>query len=138
MLNLNELRTFPCLNCRQIINEGMQQCRFCSAPIDFQTAAPAAEMQAKINQAYSDASFLKTAALTALVLAVLGFLPFVGLAFFITFIGVLVLLIRWQIKFGAIRTDDSEFKQARRWKNIALMLWIAALLLRFSLAGLLG
>lgn len=55
-------RTFPCPNCKEIINDSMTERRFCSTPVDRGVASLIADRQAKTNQACSDASFLKTAA----------------------------------------------------------------------------
>ena len=59
---LSQPQTFPCPNCNEIINDSMQTCRFCSAPVDPQAASAAAENQSRVNRACSDASFLRTAA----------------------------------------------------------------------------
>ena len=50
---------FPCPNCQETINTSMQVCSFCSAPIDPAAAAASAEAFARVNQACSDASYLK-------------------------------------------------------------------------------
>jgi hypothetical protein len=47
--------------------------------------------------------------------------------FLIAFIAVLVMLIRWQVKFGNLLTDDPDYKRARRSKNVALILWLTAI-----------
>jgi len=118
-----------------MINDSMKQCTFCSVPLDPAIAALVAERQEKANQAYNDASFLRTAAIS--MFAFLGFSlsPFLGgmayYGFLITFIAVLVMLIRWQVKFGNLLTDDSDYQRAKRSKNIALILWLAAIPLGF-------
>src|SRR5437667_12096634 len=48
---LPQPQTFPCPNCNEIINESMQTCRFCSAPVDPQAASAAAEIQSRVNRA---------------------------------------------------------------------------------------
>lgn len=55
-------QTFPCPNCNEVINDAMERCRYCSAPIDGRAAAEAAEVQSRVNRACSDASYLRTAA----------------------------------------------------------------------------
>src|SRR5215470_17880790 len=60
-------RTFPCPSCNQIISEGATVCRFCSAQIDPVAARLIAERQEKANQAYSDASYLRTATIALFV-----------------------------------------------------------------------
>ena len=54
-------RTFPCPNCNEIINDSMTECRYCSVAIDPGVAQMVADRQEKANQAYSDASYLRTA-----------------------------------------------------------------------------
>src|SRR6266478_5243302 len=103
-------RTFRCPNCNEMINDSMQQCRFCSVPLDPGIVAWSAEAQEKANQAYSDASFLKTAAIAMFVLlglSLIPIIPFVYLGFLGTFIVVLALIIRWQAKFAGLRTSDA-------------------------------
>jgi len=52
-----QLRSFPCPKCNELINTGMDKCGFCSAPIDSAEAEAAAGVQDQVNRAYSDASF---------------------------------------------------------------------------------
>jgi len=120
-------RTFRCPNCNEMINDSMTQCRFCSVPVDPAVAQLIAERQEKANQAYSDASYLRTAAIAMYVFFGLSML----LAFFfwgllITFFVVIVLLIRWQVRFGALVTDDEDYKRARKswWISLVLLLGV--------------
>jgi hypothetical protein len=128
---LSQPQTFPCPNCNEIINDTMERCRYCSAPVDRQAAAAAAEIQSKVNRACSDASFLRTAAAAMFILLGLSLLPFISLITYIgsiiTFLVLLVLVIRWQIKFGRIQTGDPDYKRAKRLKNISLLLWLLAI-----------
>ena len=137
---LAQPQTFPCPNCKEIINDSMAHCRYCNAPVDPQAAAEAASLQSRVNQACSDASYLKTAALVMWAFLSLSFIPFVPLvswAFLFTFVAVLVMIIRWQLKFGRIKTDDPDYPRARRSKNLALLLWLGALFLNFIIRLLL-
>jgi hypothetical protein len=123
-------QTYPCPNCNEIINDAMEKCPHCSTPVDRVAAAAAAENQSKINQACSDASYLRTAAFALWVFLGLSFIPFipiVGWASLFTFVVVLVMLIRWQVKFGGIKTNDPDYPRAKRNRNLALALWLAAL-----------
>lgn len=128
---LSQPQTFPCPNCKEIINDTMERCRYCSAPVDRQAAAAAAEIQSQVNRACSDASFLRTAAAAMFILLGLSLLPFISLTtyigFIITFFVVLVMVIRWQIKFGSLQTGDADYQRARRLKNISLLLWLVAI-----------
>jgi hypothetical protein len=100
---------------------------FCSAPIDHTAAATAADAFGKINQACSDASYLKIMAGCALAFFILRFVPLFGLIGFGGFLflefAIPVMAIRWWIKFGSIKTDDPEFASA---KQAALFVAIGA------------
>ena len=129
---LAQPQTFPCPNCKEIINDSMAQCRYCDAPVDPQAAAEAAALQSRVNQACSDASYLKTAALVmwallgvSLVIPVFAFQVFLG--FVATLVVVLVLIVRWHVKFNQLRTDDPDYPHAKRSKNLAFLLWLGAL-----------
>ena len=135
-----EPQTFPCPNCKEIINATTKKCRFCGAPVDSQAAFVAGEIQGKVNRACSDASYLKAGAMVMWVLLGLSFIPFlpaVGFGFLLTFIAVLVMFIRWQVMFGSIETNDKDYPRAKRSKNLALILWLAAIPVGFVLKPLL-
>lgn len=126
-------RTFRCPNCSEMINDSMTQCRYCSVPVDPAVAALIADRQEKANQAYSDASYLRTAAVAMVVflgLNLIPFLPFVFWGFLGTFIAVIVLLIRWQIRYATLVTDDPDYKSARRswWISFAILLGVIAII----------
>lgn len=132
-------RTFPCPNCKEIINDSMTTCRFCSVAIDPGIAAHVAEQQAKANQAYSDASFLRTAAVamfTFLGLSLIPFLPFVYWGFLITFVITIVLLVKWQLRFGSLNTSDLDYQKAKKSRTVSLILLIVAVPLGFIIRPL--
>jgi len=64
------------------------------------------------------------------VLLALSVVPLISLVtylgFIITFFVVLVLMVRWQIKFGSIKTQDVDYQGAKRLRNVALVLWVVA------------
>lgn len=126
------LRTFPCPSCGEIINEKAEVCKFCSAPVDREAAVQAGELQSKVNQACSDASYLRTAAVVMFGFLAAGLLiPFFAIAywaFLVTFVVLLVLLVRWQTRFGRLQSNDPDYAKAKRSKNVGLALWLAALL----------
>jgi hypothetical protein len=126
---LAQPRTFRCPNCNEMINDSMTQCRFCSVPVDPGVAQLIADRQEKANQAYSDASYLRTAAIAMYVFFGVSMLPLLGFAFWgfiVTFVVVIVLLIRWQVRFGSLVTDDADYKRARRswWISLVLLLGV--------------
>jgi len=51
---------------------------------------------------------------------------------------VVVLLIRWQVKFGSLGTSDADYKKALRNRNFGLLLLIVAIPLGFIVRPLLG
>jgi hypothetical protein len=137
---LGQPQTFPCPECKEIINDSMARCRYCDAPVDPRAAAEAADLQAQVNQACSDASYLKTAALVMWAFLGLSFVPFIPLvswAFLVTVVAVLVLVVRWQLKFGRIKTGDPDYPVAKRSKNLAALLWLGAFFVAFVIRPLL-
>ena len=127
-------RTFRCPNCNEMINDQMSTCRYCSVPVDPGVAQLIAERQEKANQAVSDASFLRTATIAMWVLlglTFIPFLPFIELAFVIVGIVVIILAIRWQIKFNNLLTNDADYQAARNSWRTSLLLMLAALPVAF-------
>jgi len=125
-----ETHTFPCPNCNEIINDSMRECRFCRAPIDPRAARAAGDLQARVNQACSDASYTASAAyvmLALLVLSVFPFIPLVWVAYLLTFFAVIIMVVRWQMKFGDLKTGDPDYKRALFSRNVALVLWLVSL-----------
>jgi Ca2+/Na+ antiporter len=129
-------RTFACPNCNEIISDSADTCRFCKAPVDAQAAAALGEIQSKVNRACSDASFLKIAAVTMWIflgLSAIPYLPLVGYGFLITFFVVLILFIRWMVKFGGLQSNDADYQVAKRSAIISVILWLAAIPVGFVL-----
>jgi Flp pilus assembly protein TadB len=121
-------RTFPCPNCNEMISENAAQCRFCSVPIDAGVAELSARKQEQVNQACSDASYLRATAVAIHVFLVASLVfGMVFWAFVITFWLGVFLLIRWQLNFSNLQTNDPDFPKARRSKNIAALLVLAGL-----------
>jgi hypothetical protein len=111
------LGLFECPVCKQTIDASATQCRFCSSPVDPVAAQVAAEKMTRINQACSDASFLRTAAISVLAFVGILFIPFMGLlgivGYYFLLVAVPFLAIRWWVRFGRIQADDSDFHRAR-------------------------
>jgi endogenous inhibitor of DNA gyrase (YacG/DUF329 family) len=111
------VQVFPCPSCGETINTSVQQCPFCSAPIDRAEAEKSAAETSRISQACSDASYLKIMLAILIPFGILIFFPFLGLAGMLGFIfikyAVPVMTIRWWIKYGRIKTTDSDFHNAR-------------------------
>jgi hypothetical protein len=109
---------FECPVCKQTIDSSSTKCRFCSATVDPAVAEAATEKMAKVNQACSDASFLRTMAIAILVFLGLLFFPILNLlgslGYDFLMFAVPFMTIRWWVKFGRINNaDDRDFKRAR-------------------------
>ena len=73
------LKTFPCPNCHEFINSGMEKCKYCSITIDPQMANAAVELQDKVNRSCNEASLLRNIAGAMWVGFVVRFVPFIGI-----------------------------------------------------------
>ena len=125
-----ETHTFPCPSCNEIINDSMRECRFCRALIDPRAARAAGELQARVNEACSDASYTAAAAYVMCALLVFDLVPFIPLLwlpYLLTFFAVIFLIVRWQVKFGHLQTRDPDYKRALFSRNVALALWLVAM-----------
>lgn len=127
------LRTFPCPNSKEFINDSMQVCRYCSTPVDPAIAQHAADVQERINRACNFASSIRNAAGAMWIFFLVRFLPCLGLAgaigFLVAFFFVPIGVIFWQTRYGGIQTDDVDFKRAKLNRNIALLIWAPAAVL---------
>jgi hypothetical protein len=132
--DLDKPKEFECPHCRQTIDTASSQCRFCSAIVDSDVAARAAEKMARINRACGDASYLKIAALSAPAFLLILFIPFmtllgeVGLLFLSVAIPVWIGL--WCYRFLRIESDDLEFRRARKTVLIVAVVWLGAVIFR--------
>jgi len=112
------VQVFPCPNCRETINTSMQQCPFCSTPIDHASAEVSAAETSNISQACSDASYLKIMAWAIIPAILVLFVPFLSMAgtlglWFLRF-AIPFMVIRWWIRFRSVKTTDPDFANARR------------------------
>jgi hypothetical protein len=114
---------FPCPKCNETIDNTAETCRFCGQPVDREAAVEAAQLLSKINQACSDASYMKSCALAVPVFFVLRFVPFAGMLGGIGFlalgIGIPIWALIWWFKYGSIQTNDVDFIRARKTVRIA-------------------
>ena len=127
------VQVFPCPNCGETINTTIQQCPFCSAPIDRAAAEQSAAATSRISQACSDASYLKIMLSVLIPFGVLIFFPFLGLAGLVGFVflkyAIPVMTIRWWVKYGRLKTTDPDFSKARG--TVILVSTISFLVLLF-------
>jgi hypothetical protein len=100
------------------INTTQQPCPFCAAPIDRDVAEATAAIFSRVNQACSDASYLKIMAGMVLTFFILRYIPLLGLignvGFLFLMFAVPVMAIRWWVKFGSLKTTDFEFRGAKQ------------------------
>jgi hypothetical protein len=126
----DQVLNFPCPSCREIINDSMSKCRFCGAPIDKEIAQHIAAIQQRVNRAFSDSGYIKNAAFLMwglLGISLIPLVPWVGLGSEITFFILLVLIVRWYIKYGDINTSDPDYQKARHSIYLATGLLLAAI-----------
>jgi hypothetical protein len=134
------VQVFPCPNCQETINTSTQQCPFCSTPIDRAAAEQSAAATSRISQACSDASYLKIMLGVLIPFGILIFFPILGLLGIVGFVfikyAVPVMTIRWWIKYGRIKTTDTDLHKARG--TVILVSAISFLILLFLRVTLFG
>jgi hypothetical protein len=112
------IQVFSCPSCKETINTSMTECAYCHVPIDAASALSASETMSKVNQACSDASYLRIMAGMMGTFFVVRYIPFLGMVGMVGFLGLLfavpIMAIRWRVKFGSIKSDDPEFLRARK------------------------
>jgi hypothetical protein len=131
----SDIHVFPCPNCNETINTSMQLCKYCNTPIDHAAAEAAAAETSRISQACSDASYLRV--MLGLLLPFFGliFIPLLSLigaaGFWFLKIAIPVMLIRWWVKFGKIKTTDPDFSKARGTTYLVAGIWVLVFALTF-------
>jgi hypothetical protein len=126
-------RIFECPSCKQTIDTSAVKCPFCSASIDPGAAEAAADNMEKVNQACSDASYLRVMAGSMLVFLLLSLLPLVGfvamIGFYFLVVAVPIMTIRWWVKFGHLTSDENDWRSAKRTALISAGIWAIFLIL---------
>jgi len=127
---------FECPSCRETIDAKAETCRFCGAKVDHDAALKAAALLSRVNQACSDASYMKSTALVLPVFFVLRFIPFLSglgsLGFWALLIVIPAWALRWWLKYRKIETDDADFSRARG-RVLAIGITVSCLLVIFVL-----
>ncbi len=121
--------SFPCPNCREIINDRVKECRFCHTPIDPGIARQIGETQRLANRAFSDSGYTKNAAFLMwglLAVSMIPFVPWVFSGFIVTFVAVIGLTVYWYLKYGNLNTSDPDYRKAGNAVRLALVLWLVA------------
>lgn len=126
---------FSCPQCNETIDASSEKCRFCGAPVNPDYARHAAEVLTRINQACSDASYMRSTALSLPVFFVLRFLPILSMLGTIGWtallIGIPIWAAIWWIRYNAIETADQDFVRAR--KTVLIVGIVAGSLLLISM-----
>lgn len=140
-LNLSETAAvFPCPTCKETVNTSMQLCPFCGAAIDHAAAEASAIETSEISRACSDASYLKIMLGILIPFGALVFFPFLGLAGLVGFVfikyAVPVMVIRWWIKYGRVKSQDLDLRRAR--KAVIVVSGVSLLVLLFVHVNLCG
>jgi hypothetical protein len=132
-------RIFECPNCKQTIDTAAVKCPFCSVTIDPKLAEAAADTMSKINQACSDASYLRIMASTIVVCLLLSFLPLIGFAaligFYFLLVAVPVMTIRWWVKFGGLSSSETDWRRAKLTaviSGVVCLVFLLLVVLRFA------
>lgn len=135
-----DYKTFPCPNCREIIDTTMQTCRFCSTPIDPAEAVAAAANQELVQKACGQASSARITAWTMPIFFLLHFAPFIGLiglaGIVATSVIVPISVIRWRSRYGRLGSSDPDLPRARRTISEATVVWGVMLFIALSWFGL--
>jgi hypothetical protein len=129
---IEHARTLRCPGRKQLINTLMTECRYCAQVIDTQSAQEGADLQDRIHQACSDASYMiALGALTAFY--AVSYLPLLGIigsvAFLFLLVAIPIMCIRWFIRVRNVETDDPDFKKAKTTIKAVLSGWMGWLII---------
>jgi hypothetical protein len=109
---------FECPQCNETIDSSAETCRFCGNTVDHEAALKAAAVLTKVNQACSDAKYMRSTAVAIPVFLLIRLVPFFGgvgvVGFYGLTVGVPVWALRWWIKFGKLASEDNEYVSARK------------------------
>jgi hypothetical protein len=127
---------FQCLGCNETIDSSAATCRFCGAAVDHEQAIKAAQIMAKVNQACSDASYLRSTALAYPGFFVVRLVPFVSMLGTVGFYGlsfaIPIWALRWWLKFAKLESADQEFRKARNTvKTVGILVSLSLLVFVF-------
>jgi len=135
--SLSQPQVFQCQNCREFINTSMTNCSYCGVAINAEAATAAADVQANVAKACSDANYLKIMARALGVFYLLNlipFLPLVGWGFLVLLIGVPIMMVRWWVKYSKLQTSDADYEKAKRDTIIAAVIWSALAVLWMTIS----
>lgn len=141
------LGVFECPNCKETVDASAKVCRFCGAKFDHESAQKASQLLAKVDQACSDASYLRNTAVIAVLLLVgvayailrngrlierMGFqnlsLGFCAMVLLLSAPFPIWSLVWWR-KNANLESDDEDFQNSRktvRSTGLTAVAWLAA------------
>ena len=115
---MSEPTIFECPNCKETIDAKAETCRFCGVKVDRDAAVKAAAELSRVNQACSDASYMKSTAMTLPLFFVLRFIPILSglgsLGFTVLLFVIPGWTLRWWLKYRNIESVDADFLRARK------------------------
>jgi hypothetical protein len=108
---------FECPQCKETIDSSADTCRFCGAMVDHAAAQKAADVLSRVNQAISDAKYMRTCSLGLPVVFALRFVPFFAWSGGIGYLGLSLLVpvwaLLWWMKYASLKVDDNDYRNAR-------------------------
>jgi hypothetical protein len=133
---------FECPKCRETIDSTAEVCRFCGEKVDQETALKAAAILSKVNEACSDATYMRSTALAIPVFFVLRFVPFFSWLGAIGFIAlnfaIPIWALRWWRRFAKLQSTDADFRKARTSVEVTAAVVVGMLVLFVIIPFLLG
>ncbi|MFN0112918.1 MAG: hypothetical protein ACKVZH_29000 [Blastocatellia bacterium] len=131
-LSTSQQQNIQCQNCLEFINASLSNCRYCGAVVGLAAAPVEEAAQAKIASACRDGFLLKVMAwilavcFIALSFSVFGQLALVG--FLILLAALPLMLIRWWVKYGRLKTEEPDYQTAKREVLMASFIWLVTIL----------
>lgn len=114
---------FECPHCGETIDASAETCRFCGAPVDRPLALHRAMILAKVNRAVSDATYMRSCAVTLPVFFVLRFIPFLGMLGELGFIALSFVIPVWATiwwsRYSDLESKDPDYLKSRKAVRIA-------------------
>lgn len=110
--------TLQCPQCKETIDSSVDTCRSCGAAVDQPAAQKAAaDVSARVNQAISDARYMRTCSLAVPVFIALRFVPYFmwpgGIGYLLLSLLVPIWALLWWMRYGRLKVDNVDYRNAR-------------------------